>query len=825
MLRLIAVAIAVLGQHLLGPNVSAQTDDRPSSSLSLTPQAPADVTLSFDIKGDGRRFAPLWGLDQAWINEQNLRKGMNHMGKDNISVGRSAFRTNLPLVNDSVLQSDQTQKLRQRANMFDIVDKALPLILTADQEAGSDAYFVQNRSADVDHWAANINSHVHWLQQNTQHPVIGVSPFNEPDYWTVEEGATTAKHAQVAQILKEHYPRFADIAIVGGNTLNDDKAWTWFNAGKDYYDWGNTHQLAGSMANYISFHQQLAQLGKTGYNDEMHNVAEAMIGLEYGMTVGVWWGFDSRARGEFCDISRHGERLAYAEHRNNWTAASVYRHDDGRVKAFIGSSERQAYTTTFQFLSPDRDVYYDGHGPLRNFAIEMPGGTAYQTGQTNAERVVDITWGDDVQPMPITEGVYKIVNKVTGNVVAVNNSSITQQKWTGADRQLWNIKPCSPRIGGDYSFYDLSSRTDATLRIDVKNFSTYANAELIAYQDVTPKSNQLWYIEYAGDGYYYIRNRESALYMASAGTMSTNNVRVTQTPMQTGDARGKLLWRTGLGHGDATHLSDFDPDNEGMEVFIITEETEAQYDAALIDAKTGNILVGKPQTGGDTARGLALDCDSKYDGAEFMEMSDANLMTSKGEVIAPWKAGSVGSSSINYAIYWDGDLLREYHDRSHVDKWNATSKVWDRICTLYQFGYGANSVNSTKYNPNLQCDLYGDWREEVVYWAQNNGNYYLTIFTTTTESQYKLPWLRDDHTYDMAIVWQNCGYNQPPHLGYSPVTYYKQLKEQATAIRQVNNTVSAPRYYDLMGRPLTNPNHSGIFIEQLSDGTSRIIHR
>jgi len=291
------------------------------------------------------------------------------------------------------------------------------------------------------------------------------------------------------------------------------------------------------------------------------------------------------------------------------------------------------------------------------------------------------------------------------------------------------------------------------------------------------------------------------------------------------DHDGTLLWRTGLGHGDATHLSDFDPDNEGMEVFIITEETEAKYDAALIDAKTGNILIGKPQTGGDTARGLALDCDDKHEGAEFMEWGDANLMTCKGEAIAPWKAGSVGSSSINYAIYWDGDLLREYHDRSHVDKWNSTSHAWDRTCTLYQFGYGANSVNSTKYNPNLQCDLYGDWREEAVYWAQNGGNYYLTILTTTTESQYKLPWLRDDHTYDMAIAWQNCGYNQPPHLGYSPVIYYKQLKEQATAIRQISTSGSAPRYYDLMGRPLANPNRSGIFIEQLPDGKSRIIHR
>jgi len=288
------------------------------------------------------------------------------------------------------------------------------------------------------------------------------------------------------------------------------------------------------------------------------------------------------------------------------------------------------------------------------------------------------------------------------------------------------------------------------------------------------------------------------------------------------DHNGKLLWRTGLGHGDATHLSDFDPENEGMEVFIITEEGSAKYDAALIDAKTGKILVGKPQTGGDTARGIAFDCDDRYEGAEFMEWGDANLMTCKGDIIAPWKQGTVNSSSINYAIYWDGDLLREYHDRSHVDKWNSKNHAWDRTCTLYNYGYGANSINSTKYNPNLQCDLYGDWREEAVYWAQNGKDYYLTIFTTTTESKYKLPWLRDDHTYDMAIAWQNCGYNQPPHLGYSPVEYYKKLKEeQASALHTIKNNDSQAKYYDLMGRILVKPNHSGIFFGHESDGTFR----
>ena len=588
---------------LVATAMTAMAQERSSSSLYLTPQAPADVTLPFSLQAEGHRFAPTWGLDQAWINEQNLRKGLNHMGRENIGVGRSAFRTTKALTNDSLLQSDQTSFLRQRANMFDIVDSKLPLILTADQEAGTDEYFVKNRSANVDHWAANINSHVHWMQENTQHPVIGVSPFNEPDYWTAEEGATTAKQAQVAQILKTRYPRFADIAIVGGNTLNDDKAWNWFNEGRDYYDWGNTHQLAGSMASYVSFHQRLAELGKTGYNDEMHNVAEAMIGLEYGMTVGIWWGFDSRARGEFCDISRHGERLAYAEHRNNWTAASVYRHDDGRVKAFVGSSERQAYTTTYQFLSADRDVYFDGHGPMRAFTMEMPGGTGYQTGQTNAERVVDITWGEDVQPMPITEGVYKIVNRATGNVVAVNSSAIVQQKWTGVDRQKWTIKPCSPRTGGDYSFYDIESVTNANLRINVRNFSTADNAQLIAYEQAGPTSNEQWYLEYAGDGYYYIRNRESALYMASFSVSSSNGVRVTQTSMLSEAARNRLMWR--LLPVDVAYETKAPQQPQNLEAKAQSASVLLTWDANTTDTDLDGYMVLRAEADGGTWNTIA----------------------------------------------------------------------------------------------------------------------------------------------------------------------------------------------------------------------------
>lgn len=548
--RNILFVVAALG----AATAFAQEPVRSSSSLYLHAQKKADVSLPYAISAEGKRFQPTWGLDQAWPNESNLLKGINHMGKENIGIGRTAFRYSVALTNDSVLGAADITALRNRNTIFNKLSATLPLVFTADQEAvgPNDAnpdrvppeYFVKNKSANIEHWAAMINSHVHWMQANTKHPVVGISPFNEPDYWSIEEGATPEKQWQVAKLLKEQYPRCADIPMAGGNTLNNDKALEWYTPGKQYYEWGNTHQLAGSFDSFAGFFQQLKKDGKVGYADEMHNVGEAMVGLEYGMTVGIWWGFDSRARGEFCDISRNGVRLAYGEHRNNWTAASVYRHDDGRVKAFVGSSERQAKTTTYQFVSTERDVYYDGYGPVHEFVMEMPGGTGYQTGQTNGERVINVTWGEDVPPSEIN-GTYKLLNKVsgaTGNVVSYTSSGdiIKQSRYTGSKKQQWTVKPCSARIGGDFSFYDIESVDNAKIRMNVKDYAK-SQADILAWTQDGPTSNEQWYLEYDGNGYYLIRNRESALYLASAGTSTM--AKIIQTPELTGANRDRMLFR------------------------------------------------------------------------------------------------------------------------------------------------------------------------------------------------------------------------------------------------------------------------------------------
>lgn len=244
------------------------------------------------------------------------------------------------------------------------------------------------------------------------------------------------------------------------------------------------------------------------------------------------------------------------------------------------------------------------------------------------------------------------------------------------------------------------------------------------------------------------------------------------------DDDGSTLWRGGTGHGDALHLGDFDLDNPGMEVFMVYEDKKCAYDATLRDAKTGRVLSSCKQTNSDTGRGLIFDIDSRYRGAEFMHSSSGNLYSCKGEVICPWQQGTVSSSSINYRIYWDGDLYDEYHDRQHIDKWDSQAQGYGRMVTLYNEG-GASSINSTKHNPNLQADLFGDWREETIYWVtEADGTQALTIFTTPYTSNFAMPTLRDDHVYDMAIAWQNVGYNQPPHLSYSPINYFTIRKNQ-----------------------------------------------
>ena len=487
------IFILVLSNSFL--SASAQTYGS-SSNLKVEPLTDRVVPFKLSEKGVVREVE--WGTDLAWIHEANLRRCVLFMGKDNVAVARASFQPTYALV-DGDLQQPQKDSINIRLNLLKFCKPDVKLMLNCDHPH-VDRYY----SGKATNWAKLIDLTTKYFQE-AGYNVVSVAPFNEPDYTATGQGNMTDFYNICVELRKNE--RFDTIRLCGGNTLNTDKALTWYNQLKSVLDEGNTHQLAGSFDNFAKFFTTVRNDGKHATDDEMHNVMEAMVGIEYGLQTGIWWGAAEYARGEFCKAS-HGERLGYAEHRNNWTAASVYRAPDGQIQAFGGTSERQATATSYKFISKDRDVFFDGHGPQREYVINLPGGTGYQQGQTGAECVVNITWGDDVRP--VIDGTYMLVNKYKkSNVLDIVNGKPQINSFNKSYKsQQWEVHPVDPLRTSDFSHIVITSASSRQA-LDVANFSLEDNAEVMLYTD-NYNVNQHWYLEYAGDGWFYIRNRHSS---------------------------------------------------------------------------------------------------------------------------------------------------------------------------------------------------------------------------------------------------------------------------------------------------------------------------
>jgi len=298
--------------------------------------------------------------------------------------------------------------------------------------------------------------------------------------------------------------------MAGGSTLNNDVALSWFNSVAARASIATTHCLAGSASTYVAFLQSAAAANGLPFNPELHNVVEAIIGVNYGLKGGIWWGSAELVRGSFVKACQ-GNRLGYADDWPKWTAAAVYRSPSGAVQAFVGASERMATTTSYMLFSKDRDVFYDGYGPQRDYTVTIPGGTGYWVNQPNAERVVNISWGPDVQSA--INGRYIVVNRNSHLALEVPGASVnngvqlTQNTYTGALNQQWDINPLPDRIGGDYSYFSIRAAHDGVTADQLGN--SYANGALIQQWNGGTNVFEQWYFQYAGNGYFKIRTRWS----------------------------------------------------------------------------------------------------------------------------------------------------------------------------------------------------------------------------------------------------------------------------------------------------------------------------
>lgn len=221
------------------------------------------------------------------------------------------------------------------------------------------------------------------------------------------------------------------------------------------------------------------------------------------------------------------------------------------------------------------------------------------------------------------------------------------------------------------------------------------------------------------------------------------------------DDDGKGLWSSGLGHGDAMHVSDLDPVRPGLEKWGVHENVRGNggVGGAMLDARTGEIL-WKTMADKDTGRGVAADIDPRHAGAEAWGSNSPQLFDVRGKPIGD------RPRQMNFAIWWDGDLSRELLDGTRIFKWDYERAV--SVPLLDAEGVASN--NGTKANPGLSADILGDWREEVIWRTADSRA--LRIYVTPHPTEYRLPTLMQDRVYRLGIAWQNTAYNQPPHTSY-----------------------------------------------------------
>ncbi len=228
------------------------------------------------------------------------------------------------------------------------------------------------------------------------------------------------------------------------------------------------------------------------------------------------------------------------------------------------------------------------------------------------------------------------------------------------------------------------------------------------------------------------------------------------------DDNGKGLSTSGFGHGDAQHVSDFNPYRKGLEFFGCLEENP-YWGSNYRDATTSEVLWkhtnpdGEGKTG-DDGRCLMANFTNGYPGSQGRSVA-SSMMSSVTNGSLSVLGDFIAWSDLNFRIYWDGDLCSEILNSPGTE---GNAKV-DKPGVGRLFTSSDCNMNSwTKNVPCFQGDLIGDWREEIVLRCGQN----VRVYTTGMETSYNMPSLWFDHQYRQAMVWQMHAYNQPPHVSY-----------------------------------------------------------
>jgi len=466
------------------------------------------VVVEFSASAAGTtKSIPRWGIEVVRFDEGGTVNWINAIGANEIDVVAALFYMDEPLNGNGTLGQSSKDRIDWMQYLVSLVGNQKHIQLQPATADGVNSWYYEGApggQVNVQRWADLIKATASYYS----FPVDQVVPFNEPDYgWGQGNGQNLYDIMGLINIQ--------GAKMSGPSTLNSDWAQPWYDAIRGRTDIGGTHCLNGSMQSYIDFINYVRSYNDIASNPELHSLAEAIVGAEYGLGEGIWWAGPNLARSRFVLDCQQGKRLGYAEQRNNWCAAAVYRAADGSIHAYASGSERNAANTTFTFRSLDGPVYYNGVGPQTDFSVTVGSGI---------DTIVDIS----TSPSFPTGSNLKLINRASGLALAADGSgnganvmvATSASSGPSAKAQKWTI---TLEGGGLYS---IRSSQTGSRAVDCWQQGT-ANGTDIRLWDFFAQPNQLWKPVNLGNGYWRLETSSAAgQCMDAAGTSSGSNVQL-----------------------------------------------------------------------------------------------------------------------------------------------------------------------------------------------------------------------------------------------------------------------------------------------------------
>lgn len=224
------------------------------------------------------------------------------------------------------------------------------------------------------------------------------------------------------------------------------------------------------------------------------------------------------------------------------------------------------------------------------------------------------------------------------------------------------------------------------------------------------------------------------------------------------DDNGEGLYTTRMGHGDQIHIVQSTPNHVGLQVWTCHEHSGDGV--VLRDARTGKMIFREPRRA-DVGNCLAADADPFSPGVEFFAAASIGAFDYTGRWLGIARNKGMYYQTLRFAIWWLGDMS---HSLLPGSDGVYDYSVRYRGTGLRQKFEDCEANSASKGNPCLVADIFGDWREEVLY-RRKDGKA-IRMYVSTFPTDYRFWSLMEDPCYRNSVAAENAGYNVCPEPSF-----------------------------------------------------------